>query len=540
VSANLANLWAQEFLAANYEKQFGANIEAREFLEQQIEELRERLALSERELVNYANANEIVVITGGGEDGSGTATQTLIGAELSALNEALAQATTQRIEAQAALSAGVKNEAGEAAAANLRSRIADVQSELAELQSKFGPGYPEIKTKKAEIASLREALSGESGIDNQALQAAFRKASLQERELQEELRQSKNTFLGQQGQGIQYGILKREVETNSELYDALLQRYKELEAAGAGKNNMTLIEPAAAPGGPYSPSLNFNLMLGLLFGLLASAALVFLRETLDQTIRDPADVKRRLGISSLGLIPRVVSDDIVGELEQRSSELSEAYATARTNMAFLTPNGAPRSIMITSTRPNEGKSISSVALARSFVQLGKKVLLIDADLRHSGLSDFIGVHAGAGSGLSALLAGQGKLADLTVNVKEHGFELLPSGHHPPNPVELLASDRLGSLVASAGEAYDLVIVDSAPVLGLADALEVSRAVEGVVYVVESNGVNVRGIENALNRLRSAGAQLFGAVVTKLDQRNASYGYGDGYGYGYGYGEGEQS
>lgn len=539
VSSNLANLWAQEFLAANYEKRFGANVEARDALDGQIEELRERLSISERDLVNYANANEIVVISSGGEGGSETASQTLVGAELEALNTALADATTQRIAAQSALSAGVKDEAGLAASASLRARLADAQAQLAELQSKFGPGYPEIKSKQSEIASLRGALSSESGIGDQALRAAFQKASLQEKQLQAKLRQAKDLYLGQQGQGIQYGILKREVDTNRQLYDALLQRYKQLEAAGAGKNNMTLIESAVTPSAPYSPSLFRNLLVGLIFGLLGSGALVFLRETLDQTIRDPADINRHLGISALGLIPRVTSDDILEDLSQRSSELSEAYATARTNMSFLTADGAPGSIMITSTRPNEGKSISSVALARSFVQLGKKVLLIDADLRHSGLSDFIGICAGNGSGLSAVLVGQAELADVKVLVEEHGFDLVPSGHQPPNPVELLAGSRLKAVIERAQDTYDLVIVDSAPVLGLADALEVSRSVEGVVYIIESNGVNVRGIGNALSRLQTAGAVIFGAVVTKLDERNSSYGYGSGYGYGYGYGTNEQ-
>ena len=164
VSADLANLWAQEFLDANYQKRFGANVEAREFLEEQIEELRERLALSEKELIDYANANEIVILdTGGeGEDGTEKSTSTLVGSELAALNTALAEATTRRIAAESALRAGTRNEAGAAASAGLRSKLAEAQSQLAELRSKFGPGYPEIKAKEAEIASLKQALSGES------------------------------------------------------------------------------------------------------------------------------------------------------------------------------------------------------------------------------------------------------------------------------------------------------------------------------------------------------------------------------------------
>lgn len=538
VSAKIADLWAQEFLAANYEKRFGANIEARDFLEEQIGELRERLAMSERELIDYATANGIVIISsGGGAEGSQTASQTLIGSELTALSSALAEATTQRIAAEAALRTGARSAAAAGGTSGLRARLAGAGAELAELQSRFGPGYPEIKAKEAEIEALREALSRESSVETGGAQAAYRAAALQEQQLRDKLQEAKGSFLGQQGQSIQYGILQREVETNRQIYDALLQRYKELEAAGAGKNNMTIIDAAQVPRVPYAPSLALNLLIGLLAGLLLSAVLVYVRETMDSTIRDPNDLRRRLGLVPLGLIPRVEPEIIHEEIRQRSSEISEAYAAARTNLAFLTPNGAPGVLMLTSTRPNEGKSLSSVALARSFAALGKRTLLIDADLRHSGLSDFIGVEADPSNGLSALLSGNTTdIGASIVPITPDGIDLLPVGHKPPNPVELLAGGMLSEIVEQLRSRYDQVLIDGAPVLGLADALEVSKAVDGVIYVIESNGLSVRAIENALARLRTTNVPIFGALLTKLDERNTAYGYGDGYGYGYGYGD----
>ena len=293
LSQKVANLWAEQFLEANYEKRFGANIDARRFLEGQIDELRARLATAERELVDYANANQIIVLNplGEGEDGAETATQTLVGAELSSLSAALARASAERIAAQALVSAGARDPASDnAAEAALRGRLAGARSELAQLQATFGPEYPEVQSKRAEVNALERALAQEGSLGRGDVQARYRAAVANEQQMRAQLEQAKQSFLGQQVESIQYGILKREVDTTRQLYDALLQRYKELEAAGVGKNNMTLIEEAQAPTEPYSPSLLRNLLFGAFAGLIAAALTVYLRELFDQTIRDPHDV----------------------------------------------------------------------------------------------------------------------------------------------------------------------------------------------------------------------------------------------------------
>ena len=273
------------------------------------------------------------------------------------------------------------------------------------------------------------------------------------------------------------------------------------------------------------------MLVALVASLVLAAGLVYLRVTLSQTLRDPQDVPRRLGIPVLGMIPKVRTDDIAEEILQRASELSEAYKSVRTNLTFLTPQGAPKALMLTSSVPGEGKSVSSAALATSFAQLGKRVLLIDADLRNSKLAETLGIAGHAKGGLAALLTNNASVTSEALHLSEFGFDYVPIGHRPPNPVELLASPRFAQLIAEARGSYDQILVDGAPMLSLADAIELSRAMDGVVYVIESDRIKLRAIENSLNRLQRTGAQVYGALVTKLDEHGAAYGYGYGYGYG---------
>lgn len=540
-SATLANLYANEFLAANYEKRFGANIEARNYLQEQIGELRDKLAVSERDLVNYSNENGIIVLEQSSTDeGSQAAGQTLVGRDLAGLNEALTLATAARIQAESALAAGDTTGRDTTGSSETRRALAQAEANLAQLRSKFGPGYPEIKAAEAQIAVLRQSVNASSSFENGALQAAYRRTLLQEQALARRLAEAKGEFVGQQNSSIERGILTREVDTNRQLYDALLQRFKQLEASGAGNNNMTLIDEARVPGGYYSPSLVQNLMIALLAAILLSVVLVYVRETLDQTIRDPAEIKRQFGLNALGTIPRVPDAEVMDDLQRRSSEISEAYAAVRTNLGFLMGQTGPMAMMLTSSRPGEGKSLSSVAIARSFAEIGKKALLIDTDLRNSGQAALLGVEITKATGLSSILIGEAEVESSIQTVDAHGFDYLPTGRKPPNPAELLAGPGLKSLIDRMRSNYDIIIVDGPPVLGLADSLEVSSAVDGILYVIESNEVNARVVRNALSRLRGTRATIYGALITKLDDRNVAYGYGARYGYGYGYGSSREA
>jgi len=541
VSAEIANLWAQEFLGTNFDKRFGSNVEAQKFLADQISEMREKLELSEQELIDYAKANEIVNITPiATEEGSNGGGQTLASSALSALSLDLAGATAARIEAESALRANAAAAGSIDASAGLKSRLSEVQAKLASLKSQFGPSYPQIVALAAEEASLRSSMQGASNDMSRGLQANLRKALLQEQALQREFDRAKSGYLGQQGQGVQYGILKREVDTNRQLYDALLQRYKEIGVVGAGKNNMVLVDKAEIARSPYEPSLSRNLLLAFLFGAFASGGLVFLRETMDQSIRNPADVKRVLDLPVLGLIPLIPEGSINAQLDDKKSELNEAYQATRTNLSFLTDSGAPATLMFTSTRPDEGKTLTAIAVAESLGHLGKRVLYVDADLRNSDLHEIFANVPEPGSGLSGFLAGSDDYQQSIVSLDLHPFDILPGGRKPPNPGELLAGPRMQALLDKLSTTYDHIIIDSPPVLGLSDALEIAAVVDGVVFVIEANGGKIRAIQQALGRLETSGARIFGAIVTKLDDRNQTYGYGYGYGYGHNYGEKDDS
>jgi len=253
---------------------------------------------------------------------------------------------------------------------------------------------------------------------------------------------------------------------------------------------------------------------------------------LDQTVRDPDYVTRRFGLPLLGLIPQSAESSLDEDLTDKHSSLSEAYSSARVALQILSEREDLKSIMLTSTRPAEGKSISSIAIAKSFAEVGDRVALLDLDLRKRGASRFLTMQHGD-VGIERYLAGSADSPTMR-RMEEFGFDFLGSRSSATNPVTLLASPKLPALLRDLTQNYDRVIIDGPPVLGLADAIEISRMMDGVLYVIEANSGPARSIRLALSRLRGASANLIGGMMTKLDERNAAYGYGYGYGYGYSY------
>ncbi|MBY6016099.1 polysaccharide biosynthesis tyrosine autokinase [Qipengyuania gaetbuli] len=537
VSARIANLWANEYIASNLSRRFGATNEARQFLEGRIEQLRERLETAERELITYAAERNLFTIeTPESGSSSETASQTLVASDLQALNTALAQATTERIAAQSALDATATALSPEDAAAiqPLRQRRAELSAQRAQLRATAGEEYPTVRALSEQISQLDREIAAAERRSGSAVRARFQQALETEQRLRARVNELRDEFVGQRRDSVQYNILQREVDTTQALYNSLLQRYREIGVAGVGENNIAMVDAAEVPSVPSEPNLLRNLLLSLLIGAAAAGGIILLREKLDQSVRDPAEVPELLGVPLLGSIPASRENNLADELESKHSELYEAYFNLFTTLGFLSENGVPKRLMLGSTRPAEGKTLSSVALAKILAERGKRVLLLDADMRHSGLSKYLDVSGG--KGLSNYLRGEDDWQSLVQLAKPFNFELIPAGRQPPNAAELLAGDRFEEFLGKLEARYDHVIIDAPPVLGLADAPLIASAVEGVVMVVEANRGKVRMIAQALDRLERGGGKIFGAVVTKLDERNQSYGYGYGYGYGYSYGE----
>jgi succinoglycan biosynthesis transport protein ExoP len=538
IAARIANTWADSYIDSNLDRRFGATIEARQFLEQRLADLKTRLQESEQALITYAAQEDLFPIERriGEGDSQETVSQTLVAADLQALNTALGQATADRISAQAAL-----RTAGSSADALVRDELAPVRQKRAELVAeraqqltRFGEQYPSVLALTGQIQGLDAEIARGERRGGRGLQAQFQEAQERETRLRAQVDQLRGQFVGQRQASVQYNILQREVDTNRELYNALLQRFRELGVAGVGENNISVVDTAQLPDKPFRPSLLRNLVLALLAGTALAAAIVFLREQIDQSIRDPEIVPQRLGVPLLGVIPRIKEDNIVTALSERSSELFEAYFSFYTNLTFLSERGVPRTLLMTSGRPAEGKSISAVALARILGLQGRSVVLLDADMRHSGLSKYIGKRSR--QGLSNYLSGDDDWRRMIGRFSNWGFDILGSGKRPPNAAQLLATGRYGELIRQLGEAYDNVVIDGPPVLGLADAPLIASSADAVVMVMEANAGRLRAIAGALERLETSGATLAGALVTKLDERNSSYGYGYGYGYGHAYGD----
>lgn len=534
LSAEVANTWVEQFIASNLDRRFNSTAEARKFLQEQLVTLKRRLEDSERNLSAYADNKEIITLSSQQTvDGKTVSRRTLASSNLETLSTALAQATADRIIAagEASTGSGDNNALTNSSLNNIRLERAKVEAEYAKLLVQFEPDYPAAKALESQIAALDRSIAAEETRSRTGTSARYLAALESERSLRNQVNKLKNQFSGERRDSIQYNIFQREVDTNRQLYDGLLQRYREIGVAGVGTNNISVVDRAQPAEEPSSPKLILNLALVLLAGIGISAAYVFVLEQIDQTVKDPSDLKSKLGISPLGSIPDVEKDDILSDLNDKKSVAWEAYLSIRTSLAFLTDHGVPSSFLLTSTRPNEGKSTSAVALAAVLASTRKRILLIDGDMRNPSLHQMLGTKNSAG--LSNYLAGTDDLMKLIHKDSVYGFDAMSAGPIPPNAAELLSSTRMRELVEKLSKNYDTVIIDAPPVLGLADIPLLADAVEGVIYTIEAGGVKIRGIQSAIQRVRSSNAHIFGGIITKVQREHSGYGYGYSYQYSYG-------
>ena len=362
----------------------------------------------------------------------------------------------------------------------------------------------------------------------------YRAAASAERALQAKVAGLKGDVLNLRGRSIQYNILQREVDTNRSLYDALLQRYKEIGVAGGiGAAPVSIVDRADTPSYPYKPNMLMNLLLGVFGGLLAGIGAAVGLEFINDTIKTREDVRNKLGLACLGAVPKTNARDVfVEDLKNPASVVSEAYSAIVAALRFSTESGMPKILLVTSTQSGEGKSSTALALAQNFARREKRVLLVDSDLRKPAFKA-----ASDKVGLTKLLTNDERVEQHVVETQHDNLLLLPSGPIPPNPADLLSTGRIRTILNEAAETFDLVIVDAPPTLGLADSPLLAAAVGQVVFVVESGKTRTRAAIEALNRIEATGAHILGATLTKSVDAVGGYGY-KRYGYGYGYGHGK--
>jgi len=529
LAARVVNGFAEGFINSSLERRYQASSYARDFLERQIAIIRQELENSERQLVAYAQQQGIINTGGTVAPGQGVPSDagSPVGESLMAINRALSEATAKRIQAEQRLrqTQGATNtaEVGERTA-QLRNQLATVQAEYQEKSAIFQPDYPEMVQLRQRISSLEQAIRTEASTVTAGrvgtLRAEFQAAAAEERALQSRVAQLRGAVLDLRGRTIRYNILQRDVDTNRALYEGLLQRYKEIGVAGGiGTSYASIVDPGEVPTAPFKPNLLLNLLIGLGLGLVSGIALALLLEFINDTINSPEDVREKLRLAFLGGIP-AAKGKAIEELRDTGNPISEAYFAVVTSLQFTTDNGAPKILLVTSTRPAEGKSTSSWAIATSFARLGRKVLLIDADMRKPA---FV-TGSEKEDGLANLLTNRDPLAKHLVKVDVEGLWLLPCGPLPPNPAELLASPRLKSLLNEAQEQFDLILLDSPPILGLADTPLLASLASGTLLVVEAGKTRTRAAAEALGRLRHSGANVVGVLLTRYKHDAVAYGY----------------
>lgn len=542
-SKRVIDAWGEHFIQSALERRYETTSYARKFLEDRLKQLRARIDESERQLVAYAAQEGIINLPAdvrvSGTTGADAqqAERSLAADDLATLNRELARATADRILAESrrgaaggAVPEGLSNQA----ITTMRATRAELVAQYAKLMNQFEPGYPPAQALKSQIAQLDRSIAAEEGRVRQSLEETYRAALEREQQLTARVEGLKSGVLDLRKRSIQYNVIQREVDTNRELYDALLQRYKEIGVAGGvGVNNIAVIDSAEKPTAPSSPNLPLNLALSLLIGLTLGGGIALLLEQFSDSIDDPAEVSEALGVPLLGTVPKVASEDVVEMLRDPKEVITEAYFSLRASLSFTTDHGFPRTLAVTSSQPAEGKSTTAYAIASSLARPDRSVLLVDADMRSPSLHGLLGV-SGA-TGLSNYLSGSEEIDALIQRTGQEGLFLLPTGPQPPSSADLLAGDRFGRLLAQLTERYDHVIVDASPVMGLADAPLIASRVEGIVFVIEAHRTGKSVARVAIGRLQAAHARMLGIIVSKFDTKRAHYGYGYDYGYGYGYG-----
>jgi capsular exopolysaccharide synthesis family protein len=545
VAARVANSFAENFIQANLDRRYESSSYAREFLEERISQTKARLEEAERQLVAYAANQQIINVGETSEDGAdGGASESLTSNNLVALNRSLAQVRAERVAAEerwrSARSAPLMtlpDVLSNPSIQRLTEQRAQLDSEYQQKLSIYQPDYPEMVRLKAQIDEADLQIQTIAGNIRESIQNQYRVAANQEQSLQRQVDALKGDVLDLRDRSIQYNILQRELDTTRTLYEGLLQRYKEVGVTGdITANNISIIDSATPPSSPSKPNMLINLMLAALIGLGLGVVAALVLEALDETIATPDDVEKKLGIPALGVVPLLdKGQTTAAALADIRSGFSEAYYSLRTALQFSTPNGAPASLLVSSARPAEGKSTTAYAVALNLARIGKRVLLVDGDLRNPSMHRMVGVENERG--MSNLLSGSSDLTSVVQRTRQDNLFFIPCGPLPPNPAELWGGERVRQFLAEARQSFDHVIIDGPPVLGFADAPLLAATFGNILFVLEARGTRRGQARGALRRLNVGRARLLGAVLTKFNAKATSYG-GYDYAYDYHYGEAE--
>jgi capsular exopolysaccharide synthesis family protein len=524
LAADMANGVAKAYIQQSLEYRFSASKDATDWLNQQLAEQRRKVEQSEAALQQYKEQHDAVAV----ED-----RQNIVVQRLADLNAAVTRAKTDRI-AKEALYNQLKAVEGTPAIDSLpavlsndyvqkiKADLSDLQRQQAQLAEKYGDRHPEMVKIRTAIQAADAKLQTEIGKVVQSVKSEYQAALTQERSLVGALEAQKAEALGLNRKGIEYSVLQREAESNRQVYEALLQRTKETGISGELKaSNIRVVDRAEVPSVPVLPQRKRDLLMAGFAGLVLALGLVFGFEYLDNRIKSPQELRAHLNLPYLGMIPVI---DATGPMLINGGvppNFAEAIRAVRTNVLFSSADEGVRRVVVTSAGPGEGKSMFASNLAVSLAQAGQRVLHVDADMRRPRVHEIF--ELSQEPGLSNLLVGDCKPSEAVRKTGVQNLAVLPAGMIPPNPAELLGSKRCEEYFATLSEHFDWVVIDSPPVLAVADASVLSNAATGVVFVVGADQTSRHTAKAALEQLEAVQAHIIGAVLNRVDlDRNAFY------------------
>ena len=555
VTSKVVNAIAETYVFSNLEKRTETNSTTGAFLQKRIAELQQQIRTAEERLVNYAKNNQIISL----DPNQNTVVERLAG-----LNRQLLEAESERKAAEAAYNAASAPGAATALAdadakqaGEIEGKLVDLRQKRALLMVEATEEAPEVKEVDQQLAELDRQLKDLRGRKTATLltnlNTRYQQTLERERSLRQSFEQQRAQTLNQNEAAINYRIIQQEIETNKTLLNGLLQGAKENDVVLAGKpNNISVVDYALTPDGPVGPNRTRTIIVAFFLSIGLGLGLALFLEYLDDTVHSTEEVERVLHLPALAVIPAVGAgtrrpvlsgltalqrqngnnhseqSELLMNVDSRSP-LAEAYRHLRTSVLLSTAGRAPRSLLVTSSLPGEGKTTTAVNTAISLAQTGASVVIIDADMRRPRLQSIFDLHGT--EGLSSILSSETDESEMLALIRTDestGLNVLTSGPIPPNPAELLGSDQMRRLMATLQARYTHVVIDSPPISSFTDGVLIASMVDGVLLVVHGGRSSRHIVRRSKQLLNDVGAKVFGVVLNNVNLQSHDYYYYQSY------------
>ena len=527
LAKEIINTLAENFIHSNMERKKGANSYARDYLDSSINDSRKKLDESIHLLDKYISTNKIIKFD---------ESQSVKLNSLKRMEEMLSTAERDLIDAESNKRLFLGSDEGLSINNNstiqaLTQQKIRLLADYQEMLQIYKPNYPSMQQLQKKIRHISQEISLEKNnlirdskiYFNNNYEASKERVS----KLKEKINYLKNNLLLAQNKNVKYDSIKRDISRNQEFYDTLLKRFNELTfAEKIATNNISIVSKATISRKKIRPKRLLNLMAGIFLGLFIGSLLALFKEVIHGIIRTESDLQQISHLPILGKIPRLKArsgiDSALLFYSDAHSALPEAIYTLRVNLMHDVAQQSPSSILFTSATSNEGKTSTAINLAYSYILLGKKVLLIDADMRNPSIDKRL-LKLRRKIGLSSYLLGQSSLENIVMkSTVSNDLSFIPSGDIPKNPVELLSSKKMIDLIKIQQEKFDVVIVDSSPVRDIPDSIILSTLVDVTVLSVQINKTNIKDLSYALSRFENTKSNLLGIVATDIKSSYSHY------------------